>query len=342
MTASGGFSTHQSFREPGRVVFRLTLIFGILLVSAAQGLGQVNAPVTYLSFPGRGWALQVASEGLTRQGFHFSPETDSLYWTAASTQKGMALTVHFGRAAEGLTADGIRDSLMSEMREKGYALADLEAFESGGFAYADYFAESSSTPAEYRRDTWAFAVKDGVWIHAHLSGNKYNSSKVEEWKAYLDGLKILDDYVPTSWDYLVYGTHYWTEEQFDLAAKYYGKSLELEKQGRALSDTFYVYIIDQLGMSLGIIGQHEKALEVFRFGLNERPNYPGFYYNIACSHAELGQVDSALVNLEKAYDYKSNFFHGEIFPDPFKDESFKSLWRKKEFRKLVNERHEFE
>lgn len=342
MATSGGFSSHRHVRISGQIVSQLILIFGILLLSATQGVGQVNGPDTYLSFPERGWALHVASEGLTRQGFHYSPETDSLYWTAASTQKGIALTIHFGPAPEGLTAVGIRDSLMDEMREKGYELADLEEFESGGFVYADYFAESPATPAEYHRDTWAFTIKDGVWIHAHLSGNKYNSSKVEDWKAYLGGLKILDYYVPTSWDYLVYGTHYWTEEQFDLAAKYYGESLELEKQGRTLSDTFYVYIIDQLGMSLGIIGQHEKALETFRFGLEERPNYPGFYYNIACSHAELGQVDSALVNLEKAYDYKSNFFHGEIFPDPFKDESFKSLWRKKEFRKLVNDRHEFE
>ena len=314
----------------------------ILLGSSESYIPVSNDDTIYLSFPGSGWALQIFQDGLKRAWFYYNPEADSLSWEASSSEQGIALTVYFGPADDGLTAVRIRDSLMAEMRGKGYQLADLEVFESGDFVYADYFGDSQTPDNGYYRDTWAFTVIDDVWIHAHLSGNRYHSSKAGAWERYLSGIQIVRDYSPDSWANLEYGTHYWIKEQFDSAAKYYGNALELEKRQRSLSDTFYIYIIDQYGMSLGIGGEHEKALRIFRFGLEEIPNYPSFYYNIACAHAEMGNIDSVLTNLEKFYDYRGNFYGWEQSPDPFEDESFRSLWRKKKFRDLVNRRHEFE
>jgi tetratricopeptide (TPR) repeat protein len=66
-------------------------------------------------------------------------------------------------------------------------------------------------------------------------------------------------------------------------------------------------------------GDYERALELFKEGLDEFPNASGRYYNIACMLALLGRRDDAIENLRRAV---------EIDPDAYKpaeDGDFESL-----------------
>ena len=74
-------------------------------------------------------------------------------------------------------------------------------------------------------------------------------------------------------------------------------------------------LVDNLGMSYGITGDLQKAKETFDYGVSKDPTYPLFYYNLACTYAEMNDTAKAGAYLEKAFDYKANVLPGETMPD---------------------------
>jgi tetratricopeptide (TPR) repeat protein len=88
-------------------------------------------------------------------------------------------------------------------------------------------------------------------------------------------------------------------------------------------------------MSYGITGNLQKAKETFEYGLSKDPEYPLFYYNLACTYAETDNATEAKDYLKKAFDHKANVLPGESMPDPRNDDSFQKLMKNKEFRELA-------
>jgi tetratricopeptide (TPR) repeat protein len=88
-------------------------------------------------------------------------------------------------------------------------------------------------------------------------------------------------------------------------------------------------------MSYGITGDLQKAKETFDYGVSKDPEYPLFYYNLACTYAEMDDATEAKDYLKKAFDHKANALPGENMPDPRKDDSFQKLMKDKEFRQLA-------
>jgi len=94
-------------------------------------------------------------------------------------------------------------------------------------------------------------------------------------------------------------------------------------------------LVDNLGMSYGILLDSDHAQEVFAYGVSKDPAYPLFYYNLACVAADKSDVAEAERNLKLAYQYRKNMIPGEPFPDARGDDSFQVLLRNKEFRAFV-------
>jgi hypothetical protein len=89
---------------------------------------------------------------------------------------------------------------------------------------------------------------------------------------------------------------------------------------------------DQAGMSYGISGNYAKARTIFDKGLAGDPDYPMYYYNLACADAGENKLKEAQAHLEQAFARKADVMTGEPMPDPTKDDSFlpyasnKSFW----------------
>ena len=62
---------------------------------------------------------------------------------------------------------------------------------------------------------------------------------------------------------------------------------------------------------------------MFEAAIKKDPEYSMYYYNLACSHAELGNLDEALRNLKLGFERRQTVLPGEIYPDPRTDDSFK-------------------
>lgn len=117
------------------------------------------------------------------------------------------------------------------------------------------------------------------------------------------------------------GAHY-LRRDFKRAIGPYQKALDLEKQKRTLEQTLWRVLVDNLGMSYGISGNLKVAKETFEYGISEDPDYPMFYYNMACTYGEMDNMEKAIEYLRLAFARKDNMIAGEKFPDPAKDSSF--------------------
>jgi tetratricopeptide (TPR) repeat protein len=137
--------------------------------------------------------------------------------------------------------------------------------------------------------------------------------------------------------YLEEGSAHYIRHDYKKAIGPYSKALELEKKQPTLDKAMWRVLIDNLGMAYGISGDLAKATETFEYGLSKDPNYPMFYYNLACTYGEMNDVDKAIANLKLAYQHKDQANAGEPMPDPATDSSFKRFLGNERFRQALRE-----
>jgi tetratricopeptide (TPR) repeat protein len=133
------------------------------------------------------------------------------------------------------------------------------------------------------------------------------------------------------------GSTYYMKGDYKKAIKPYQKALDLEKKQPSMDSTFTKVLIDNLGMSYGISGDLAKSKEIFEYGISWDSQYPMFYYNLACTYAEMDKIDSSIVYLKKAFQYKDNVILGEEMPDPATDSSFKRYLKEEKFIETLKE-----
>src|SRR5437899_2875601 len=105
---------------------------------------------------------------------------------------------------------------------------------------------------------------------------------------------------PETLKYMQDASAFYLNEDYKHAIVGYEKALDLEKKQRTLSETLWRVLVDNLGMSYGITGDLKKAKETFEYGLSKDPKYPMFHYNLACTYAEMGDMDKTISNLNQA------------------------------------------
>ena len=89
-------------------------------------------------------------------------------------------------------------------------------------------------------------------------------------------------------------------------------------------------------MAYGITNDLNRAEETFNYGVSKDPNYPMFYYNLACVYAERNDMTKTMDYLRKAFALKANAIPGEGMPDPRQDDSFQRFMSNDTFRKFAD------
>lgn len=133
------------------------------------------------------------------------------------------------------------------------------------------------------------------------------------------------------------GSSYYLRHDFERAIGPYQRALDLEKEKRTLDKTIWKVLVDNLGMSYGITGDLDKAKETFEYGISKDPDYPMFYYNMACTYGEKKDMDKAIEYLKLAFDRRENMIEGEEMPDPATDSSFKRFMQNEKFKAALKE-----
>jgi tetratricopeptide (TPR) repeat protein len=139
----------------------------------------------------------------------------------------------------------------------------------------------------------------------------------------------------TSMQYLEEGSVAYLAGNFKKAIPPYQKALDLEKQDRKLAKNFWYVLVDNLAIAYGVTGDIKRSMDVLDYGISKEPEYPMFYYNMACGYGEKDDEANAIKYLKLAFRYKDNMVEGEHFPDPETDSSFERLMQRKSFRSAV-------
>lgn len=142
---------------------------------------------------------------------------------------------------------------------------------------------------------------------------------------------------PETRNLMAQASKFFLDGDYKRAIPPYQKALDREKQSRTLSEALWRVLVDNLGMAYGISGDLKKAKATFEYGLSKDPKYPMFHYNMACTYAEMKDMENAILYLRQAFQYKQNMIKGERFPDPWTDSSFQRFMNNDKFVNALRE-----
>ncbi len=141
--------------------------------------------------------------------------------------------------------------------------------------------------------------------------------------------------LPQFKDLFLYAQTLYQHRMYAPAAPVYEKALAKLNDDPGSTKTMKRVITDQAGMSYGMSGNIAKARAIFEKAIAADPDYPLYYYNLACADAEEKNLAGAKKHLQEAFDRKANAIPGEHMPDPTQDDSFLPYRNNKEFWTFV-------
>jgi tetratricopeptide (TPR) repeat protein len=187
--------------------------------------------------------------------------------------------------------------------------------------------------------------KQSLAMVSYVSGNRAPSYHLRGFIAFGDlcATYSLDpDYVPQFKDAFQYAQIFYSNDMFKDAAPVFEVALQkLDKDETPDLDKkmWRRVATDNAGMAYGISGNLTKARAIFEGAIKTDPDYPIYYYNLACTDAEEGKLADARKNLELAFARKANVLPGESLPDPRTDDSFLPHKSNLEFWSFIEKLH---
>jgi len=168
----------------------------------------------------------------------------------------------------------------------------------------------------------------------HISKDSYKPADDFAMQSALQTLNLDPDYSPVAQDYFLLGSLlYEMPKNYAAAAVYYQRALDTLPANASLNTRRV--ITDQLSMSYGISGQMKLSRTIIEAAIKTDPDYPLYYYNLACADAEEGKTSDAKTHLQQAFERKGNTLPGEHMPYPSEDGSIQKLKKNKEFWAFV-------
>jgi hypothetical protein len=150
--------------------------------------------------------------------------------------------------------------------------------------------------------------------------------------------KLDPAHAPVLNDMIFYAQVLYDHQSFSAAAPLFEKALG-KVPADAAGQTMRRVLTDQAGMAYGISGNLAKSRAIFNDAVAKDPDYPLYYYNLACADAADNKLADARKHLQQAWDRKANMLPGEPFPDPSKDDSFTPHKNDKDFWAFVTSLH---
>src|SRR5438552_6590426 len=296
-----------------------------LFVVARNGLAQESKPLHgRLSLPAKDWGVVLDLPGFTLKNIETKPD-GRRYMIAENESTHLVVSLTMEQVQGGRSAD-CNDSLQKKAKHPPFKVRDDRFSRQGEFDFMEYVVPEVNGQQFNQKSIYGCEFYDNSYIDLHLSKVSYSPTNGPLFAAVLNSIRI-DRVQRTSFELLQQASRLYLQHDYKGAIGTYSQALELEKVNAKLDKTLWYVLIDNLGMSYGITGDLQEAKETFDYGVSKDPTYPLFYYNLACTYAEMNDAAKAGSYLKKAFDYKANALPGETMPDPRTDDSFKKLMK---------------
>ena len=298
--------------------------------------------------PGKSWAVVVDSPGFVVESQGPKPDGRQ-YLLANNPSNSVTISIMLESSPSGADPKSCPGYLHSrEQSLSEYGPKNIEYTEIAHLPVLAYFIpEIGGIPVKQEHFV-ACTANDSVFVDIHISKTSFQPSERSLFVDILNSVHIPDGSTSTlqsssepsptnqwSTKFFVEGSRYYQEENFRAAIVSYQAALDLEEIKPQLEKNLWRVLVDNLGMAYGITGDLDRSEKTYRYGIGKDPEYPGFYYGLACGFAERGNVDKAMEYLKKAFSLKANVIPGESMPDPAKDDSFKKFMSDEKFREFV-------
>ncbi|MCA1594261.1 MAG: hypothetical protein LC754_16870 [Acidobacteria bacterium] len=328
------------------MIKRAACILALLyLIGTVSAFGQQPAGqnVQRLSIPGKDWALEISLPKFVLKQDQLRNDKKGRMILAGIEDAGYIVSIYLEPVPQKESSRDLRDSIAENLKAQSEIKKDdFKTSEYKQMPTLEYLVKEFKGQHVNQKHLNAYIVKDDIWIDIHFSKLLFKPGDEQLFYQILDSVKfIVNDKPaaagPTSLDYLQQGSSYYLKGDYKKAVAPYSKALELEKQKPQLGKTLWRVLIDNLGMSYGITGDLKSAKETFEYGLSKDATYPLFHYNMACTYAEMNDLDAAIASLKQAFAHKDNIISGEQMPDPASDDSFKRFKKNEKFRQALKE-----
>lgn len=188
-----------------------------------------------------------------------------------------------------------------------------------------------------QRNTFAFYGDANICAELHISQMMSKKSPPMAFEPDLKNFQPDGAYVASMSDFMQMGAiYYQVTKDYAAAGRYYQHALDLlpsPQQPQQLN--IFRYLNDQTSMAYGISGNLRESRAINEAAIAKDPDYPLYYYDLACADAESGDATAAQAHLQQAFDRRKNTLEGEHIPDPTKDDSILKLKRNKAFWEFV-------
>jgi tetratricopeptide (TPR) repeat protein len=310
------------------------------LLSAIPGVGQTlrKRPVLdsdfKISLPVHPGQLQWHADGFEIIETSAKPNGQEMGVRGANGSQGLSFLgfVYLLGGASPLKSAACRDGILGELvknpRLKILANSEIERPDNMPEELVTYSLQGSD------RKTWysvrGFVGKSDLcgdlefYSEAAISAEDRGLRKTFE-SYYLD-----PSYVPLFKDTFVYAQILFQHKMYGAAAPIFEQALTKLGDDKT-QQTRRRLTIDQAGISYGMSGDIPKARALFEAAIANDPDYPMYYYNLACADAEEKDLPDARIHLQQAFIRKANMIPAENFPDPEKDDSFLPFRKNQDF-----------
>jgi tetratricopeptide (TPR) repeat protein len=284
------------------------------------------------SLPNKNWAVEFPLKGFKIQESEVLRDFESIRIQAQTDRTNLIFSFSIIPATRALDSRGLRDSNWNRLKKLPFKRESVKKYEAGDWAFLEYLVKDvEDLKGLNQKNVFAYLVKGDTWVNYHLSKASYKPSDEKLFKDFIKSVKILQPFSPSSVDHFFFGSHYYYSKKFMKAILHFEKALVEEKQNPRLEKNLGRVLIDNLGMAYGLTGNLEMSKKTFEYGISIDPTFPMYYYNLACTYAEINHLEKAVENLHLAARYKNNMIPGERPPDALKDSSFKRFVNDKKF-----------
>ena len=314
----------------------------------AQAVAGENEPQTFVTWPEKGLGLSIDLTGFKKDIDQVKPD-GRRYLMASHPKTGLNVSVTLEKVPTQASAQGCREQL--QLIQKGPFVTrgqDIKLNADGEIPTLEYTLHKIQGVRLDQKNVYACMAQDNVYADIQLSKVQYTTADAPLFQSILKTVRLQPrpseiirlpaPAPPNSLELLNIGSALYRQNEYAQAIPPYQRAFELEKAEPQLDRILWRVLIDNLGMAYGMTGHLREAKATFEQGIQADPTYPMFHYNLACTFAEMNDLDRAMQSLKTAFRYRKNQNPGEEgMPDPRQNSSFQRFMKKDTFRNLVND-----
>lgn len=319
-----------------------TAYLALILLCIAASAQQSGTGEVHMTIPGVSGALDL-NVGPTTWETRVRDDGIETQMRSMDRPDHVAISAFLQKVDFAASADKCRDEWWSGT-EKGYKshnikMEHMAKTSDGTMARVEFFVPEFQGQKVKQQSLHAYLGSGNLCAEIHLSKVGFSPDDQKLFEAVLitarlqpgDSAAAPASHDKTSFDYAAEGSKFYLLKDYRAAIRSYQKAVDLEKQKRSLNQLQFRVLVDNLGIAYGITGDIDHSMETLKYGISQDPEYPMFYYNMACGYGELGKMDESLEQLRLVYKYKANMIAGEVLPDPLHDSSFEKFVNDKKF-----------